>query len=183
MLRLIDRLLVGAVVGHDQETDPGATKPFRVNVTQIAAIVFILLLSGCARNGPIDSAEFDNRFTGVISQAENILLYSPAEIRIGTYMEGEIKIVEANRGVMVVTNHAIRFLYWDTVTKDYRIQIDLPFNDLKQAKYGFNTLIPSFVAVRANNGESFTFMLDDKLVKLTYRFLLLGKAGHLSVPD
>jgi hypothetical protein len=98
-------------------------------------------------------------------------------------MEDEIKLVDSYRGVMVLTNYAIRFLYWDAGVGGYRVQIDLPYKDLKQAKYGYNTLIPSYIAVRATNGESFAFMLDDEVVKLTYRFLVMGKAGHLSIPD
>ncbi|MEH6629144.1 MAG: hypothetical protein V7739_22155 [Motiliproteus sp.] len=154
-----------------------------INITQIAAALLVLLLGGCASNGPINSPEFDNRFTGVISKTENIFLYSSAEVRVGTYMEDEIILVDSYQGVMVLTNYAIRFLYWDAEVKDYSVQIDLPYRDLKQAKYGFNTLIPSYVAVRATNGESFAFMLDDEVVKLAYRFLMMGKAGHLSIPD
>ncbi len=155
----------------------------RIYIDQIMTVLLVLLLVGCAGKGPINSPEFDNRFDGVISKSENIFLYRSAEIRIGTYMEDEIKRVDSYRGVMVLTNYAIRFLYWDAEEKDYRVQIDLPYQDLKQAKYGFNTLIPSYVAVRANNGETFAFMLDDEVVTLTYRFLMMGKAGHLSIAN
>jgi len=143
-----------------------------------------LFLGGCTSNGPINSPGFDNRFTGVISNAENIFLYTAAEVQIDNYMDDQIKLVDSYRGVMVLSSHAIRFLSWDVKEKAYRVQIDLPYRDLNQAKYGFNSLIPSYVAVRANNGEAFAFMIKDReVVKLAYRFLMLGKAGHLSVPE
>lgn len=153
----------------------------RICLPQIMTLL-VLLLSGCTSKGPINSLKFDNRFTGVISSAENILLYGPTEVRVGTYMENEIKMVPSYNGVMVLTNHAIRFLHWDAEEKNYRVQVHLPYTDLKQAKYEFNTLISSFVAVRATNGDAFAFMLSDEMVKVTYRFLMMGKAGHLSIP-
>ncbi|MEH6823669.1 MAG: hypothetical protein V7629_07175 [Motiliproteus sp.] len=143
-------------------------------------LLLVLLLNGCASKGPINSPNFDNRFTEIISSAENILLYSPTQVRVGTYMEAEIKMIPSYNGVMVLTNHAIRFLHWDAEEKNYRIQVYLPYTDLKQAKYEFNTLISSFVAVRATNGEAFAFMLSDEMIKLTYRFLMMGQAGHLN---
>ena len=154
-----------------------------VNWARRVTVLLLLLLGGCASKGPINTAEFDNRFAGVVSNAENIVLYSATEVRVGTYMEAEIKMVDSYQGVMVLTNYAVRFLYWDAESTDYRVMIEVLYQDLRQLKYGFNTLIPSFVAIRANNGESFAFMLDDGVVKLTYRFLVMGRAGHLSVAD
>ena len=80
------------------------------------------------------------------------------------------------------TDRAIRFLYWDAQEKGYRIQIELPYQQLHQTKYKFNALISSFVAVRAKNGEAYAFMLSDEMVKVAYRFVLMGRAGHLRVP-
>lgn len=155
-----------------------------MNITRTLLILpLLLLLSACTSRGPINTPHFDSRFTSVISEQENILLYSACELRAGTYMEGEIKMVPSYQGLMLLTNEFIRFLSWDAKAEVYRIEMELPYHQLLQSKYEFNTLISSFVAIRARNGEAYAFMIADEMVKITYRFLLMGQAGHLKVPS
>lgn len=142
-------------------------------------LLLVLLLVACSSRGPINTPGFDKQFTGLINENEQILLFSACQLRADTYMEGEIKMVPTYQGVMVLTNKAVRFLLWDSENNNYKVGVEMPYRQLAQHKFEFNTLISSFVAVRTYDGHAYAFMLSDETIKPMSRYLTMGKMGHL----
>jgi len=120
------------------------------------------VLMGCTTPGPIGSAGFDPHFVGVVDADERVLLYAPCEVRVGTYMENEIRMVPTYGGVLLLTDQGLRFLQWDAKGRVYQAGVQFPYGALAQHKLQVNTLIPSYVAVRTEDGHAYAFMLEDE---------------------
>ena len=129
------------------------------------------LMAGCESYGPIGAANFDPTYSRTLETNEQLLFSSQTELIDGTFMEGELVAYPSYQGVLLLTDKRVLFAVWNKKQQRYEPALWTAYSSIMQYKMHNNNLL-QYIAIAANDGSKFSFMLGRHNVDSAYAVLL-----------
>jgi hypothetical protein len=130
-----------------------------------------ILLAGCKSYGPIGASNFDPTYSRTLENNEQLQFSSWAELVDGTFMEGEMALYPTYEGVLLLTDKRVLFAIWNTKQQRYEPVLWTGYSGIAQLKMHNNNLM-QYIAIVAEDGSKFSFMLGKHNVDSAYAVLL-----------
>ena len=130
-----------------------------------------MLLPGCKSYGPIGTANFDPTYSRTLENNEQLLFSSWAELIDGTFMNGELEAYPSYEGVLLLTDKRVLFAVWNRKQERYEPALWTGYSNIMQLKMHNNNLL-QYIAIVAEDGSKFSFMLGKQSVDSAYDVLM-----------
>jgi hypothetical protein len=130
-----------------------------------------MLLSGCKSYGPIGAPDFDPTYSRTLEKNEQLLFSSWTELVDGTFMEGELEAYPSYEGVLLLTDKRMLFAVWNKKQQRYEPALWTGYPNIVQLKMHNNNLL-QYIAVVADDGSKFSFMLGKQSVDPAYAIVM-----------
>jgi hypothetical protein len=130
-----------------------------------------ILLTGCKSYGPIGAPDFDPTYSRTLENDEQLLFSSWAELVDGTFMEGEMAQYPSYEGVLLLTDKRVLFAEWNAKQQRYVPALWTGYSGIAQLKM-HNNILMQYIAIVAEDGSKFSFMLGRQSVDSAYAVLL-----------
>lgn len=133
-----------------------------------------MLLSGCKScksYGPIGTSNFDSTYSRTLETNEQLLFSSWAELVDGTFMEGELEAYPSYEGVLLLTDKRVLFAVWNKKQQRYEPALWTDYPNIAQLKM-HNNIMLQYIAIVAEDGSKFSFMLGKQSVDSAYAILM-----------
>lgn len=130
-----------------------------------------MLLAGCKSYGPIGAPDFDPTYSRTLEKNEQLLFSSWTELVDGTFMEGELEAYPSYEGVLLLTDKRMLFAVWNKKQQRYEPALWTGYPNIVQLKMHNNNLL-QYIAVIADDGSKFSFMLGKQSVDPAYAIVM-----------
>jgi len=130
-----------------------------------------MLLSGCKSYGPIGAPDFDPTYSRTLEKNEQLLFSSWTELVDGTFMEGELEAYPSYEGVLLLTDKRMLFAVWNKKQQRYEPALWTGYPNIVHLKMHNNNLL-QYIAVVADDGSKFSFMLGKQSVDPAYAIVM-----------
>jgi hypothetical protein len=130
-----------------------------------------MALSGCKSYGPIGAPDFDPTYSRSLEKNEQLLFSSWTELIDGTFMEGELEAYPSYEGVLLLTDKRVLFAVWNQKQQRYEPALWTGYPGIAQLKMHNNNLL-QYIAIVAQDGSKFSFMLGKQSVDPAYAILM-----------
>jgi hypothetical protein len=114
---------------------------------------------------------FDPAYSRTLEKSEQLQFSARTELVEGTYMEAEEVSYPSYEGVILLTNERVLFATWNEKQQRYEPSIWMGYDDIVLTKMHDNNLM-QYIAIIANDGSKFTFMLNQNSVEPANAILL-----------